>query len=94
MNDDFFFFWVLGTVRNMFGGDSNNPMLPVFVGHGENRFQYNANALPQLQLFGEGEFSLPFMAQNYDLFINLCIAYNAYFRNEFIDWIFVVLNQI
>ncbi|XP_044484671.1 E3 ubiquitin-protein ligase BOI-like [Mangifera indica] len=56
-----FFVWLFRSVyplisvntRNMFGGDSNNPMLPVFVGHGENRFQYNANALPQLQLFGE-----------------------------------------
>ncbi|KAL5816257.1 hypothetical protein ACOSQ3_024635 [Xanthoceras sorbifolium] len=36
----------------MFGGDNNNnPMPPIFLD--ENRFQYNANSLPQLQLFGD-----------------------------------------
>ncbi|KAK3224796.1 hypothetical protein Dsin_004658 [Dipteronia sinensis] len=36
----------------MFGGDhNNNPMPPIFLE--ENRFQYNANSLPQLQLFGD-----------------------------------------
>ncbi|KAA8542292.1 hypothetical protein F0562_023572 [Nyssa sinensis] len=33
------------------GGDNGNPLLPVF--QVENRFQYDANALPQLQLFGD-----------------------------------------
>ncbi|XP_057951506.1 E3 ubiquitin-protein ligase BOI-like isoform X2 [Malania oleifera] len=36
---------------NMFGGDGSNPVFPVFLE--ENRLQYDANALPQLQLFGD-----------------------------------------
>ena len=39
--------------RNMFGGDNNNPVFPVYLE--ENRFQYDVNALPQLQLFGDCE---------------------------------------
>ncbi|KAK9278144.1 hypothetical protein L1049_027703 [Liquidambar formosana] len=35
----------------MFGGGNSHPMFPVFLE--ENRFQYGANALPQLQLFGD-----------------------------------------
>lgn len=42
--------------RNMFGGHNNNPVLPVFLE--ENRFQYENNALPRLQLFGDCKFSL------------------------------------
>lgn len=38
----------------MFGGANNNAMLPVFLE--ENQFQFSTNTLPQLQLFGEGEF--------------------------------------
>eukprot|EP00262_Sarcandra_glabra_P008939 TRINITY_DN22891_c0_g1_i1.p1 TRINITY_DN22891_c0_g1~~TRINITY_DN22891_c0_g1_i1.p1 ORF type:complete len:338 (+),score=64.49 TRINITY_DN22891_c0_g1_i1:183-1196(+) len=34
----------------MFGGDSGNPVFPVFLE--ENRFPYNSNASTQLQLFG------------------------------------------
>lgn len=35
----------------MFGGDPNNCGFPVFLG--DNGFQYDTNALPQLQLFGD-----------------------------------------
>lgn len=35
----------------MFGGDNNNPVFPVFLE--ENRYQYDTNAMPQLQLFGD-----------------------------------------
>lgn len=35
----------------MFGGDSHSPVFPAMLE--ENRFQYNANAMPQLQLFGD-----------------------------------------
>ncbi|GMP33758.1 hypothetical protein CsSME_00006938 [Camellia sinensis var. sinensis] len=39
-------------LMNMFGGsDNSNPVLPVFME--ENRSQYDATALPQLQLFGD-----------------------------------------
>ena len=41
--------------RNMFGGDNNNPVFPVFLE--ENRYQYDTNAMPQLQLFGDCECS-------------------------------------
>lgn len=33
----------------MFGGDNNNPVFPVFLK--KNRYQYDTNAMPQLQLF-------------------------------------------
>ncbi|EOY20744.1 SBP family protein [Theobroma cacao] len=39
----------------MFGGHNNNPVLPVFLE--ENRFQYENNALPRLQLFGDCPFN-------------------------------------
>lgn len=40
----------------MFGGsDDRNPLLPVFLE--QEGFQYGGNALPQLQLFGDCEFS-------------------------------------
>ncbi|KAJ0048081.1 hypothetical protein Pint_15460 [Pistacia integerrima] len=55
--------------RNMFGGDSNNPMLLVFVG--ENRFQYNANALPQLQLLEMVSFHYHLWFISRIFFINL-----------------------
>ncbi|KAJ7956228.1 E3 ubiquitin-protein ligase BOI-like [Quillaja saponaria] len=35
----------------MFGGENNNPMFPSTIEG--NRFQYNSDGLPQLQLFGE-----------------------------------------
>ncbi|KAK6920689.1 hypothetical protein RJ641_014367, partial [Dillenia turbinata] len=37
--------------ENMFGGDNTNPVFPVYLE--ENRFQFDANSLPQLQLFGD-----------------------------------------
>lgn len=48
--------FLLAIVRNMFGGENNNAMLPGFLA--DNQFQFNSNALPQLQLFGDGEYLL------------------------------------
>lgn len=49
--DDWF---VLVSYRNMFGGDSSNPVFPTFLD--ESQFQYVTGGLPQLQLFGDCEF--------------------------------------
>ncbi|KAK6924842.1 hypothetical protein RJ641_009168, partial [Dillenia turbinata] len=37
--------------ENMFGGDNTNPVFPMYLE--ENRFQFDANSLTQLQLFGD-----------------------------------------
>lgn len=48
-------------ISDMFGGVNNgNPAFPAFME--ENRFQYDMSSLPQLQLFGECEFSQLFIS--------------------------------
>lgn len=40
----------------MFGGDGSNSVFPTFLE--DSRFQYVTGGLPQLQLFGDGQFFL------------------------------------
>jgi hypothetical protein len=57
---------VLVSYRNMFGGDSSNPVFPNFLD--ESQFQYVTGGLPQLQLFGDCEFSQELITELYCFF--------------------------
>ncbi|KDO36804.1 hypothetical protein CISIN_1g042470mg [Citrus sinensis] len=55
----------------MFGGENNNVLLPGYLA--DHQFQFNSNALPQLQLFGDGDRSKGCGIVN-ALSVEFCIA--------------------